>query len=226
MTKCGINSNDPSEYSLYDIFWGMPMDYPLWYLRDLICMTILTPVFYYLFSKIRLWGLILLTIGYLSTFETGISGLSSTAIMFFGVGAYLGMEKSDVIELSEKYKNIAFGLSAILLFFSIYMNGKPIHEYIIRWFVISGIISTVNIFCKIQIESILGKVFISLSSTVFFIYAVHEIYIINWLKGFYMRTFLYQYEFGKLFIYFTLPFICVGICLFLYFSSKNSVFLL
>ncbi len=141
--------------------------------------------------------------------------------LFFGVGAYFGMGKRNIIELSKTYSNITFTLSGILLLISIYTNGHPIHEYIVRCFVILGIFSILNIFSMIQTSSIFSKVCIYLSSTVFFIYAVHEIYIINWLKGFSMRTFLDQYEFGKLFIYFTLPFICIGICLFLYFSLKK-----
>lgn len=33
-----------------------PIDYPLWYLRDLIVMTFFSFVFYYLFRYLKLWG--------------------------------------------------------------------------------------------------------------------------------------------------------------------------
>ena len=39
-------------------FWGGPINYPLWYIRDLICLSLLAPLFYYLIRYVK-WGSIL-----------------------------------------------------------------------------------------------------------------------------------------------------------------------
>ena len=56
-----------------------------------------------------------------------------------------------------------------------------------------------------------------LSGTVFFIYAAHEVYIINWTKGFFSRTSLADSGSGLMISYILIPFITLGVCLGLYF---------
>lgn len=36
--------------SIYTLLWGMPANFPLWFMRDLFCMSILSPLFYYFFK--------------------------------------------------------------------------------------------------------------------------------------------------------------------------------
>lgn len=68
--------------SLYMLFWHTPVNYPLWFLRDLICMSALSPLFYAFFKYLKIYGLLILLALYLSVWETNIAGLSMTAIMF------------------------------------------------------------------------------------------------------------------------------------------------
>ena len=45
--------------SLYMLFWHTPVNYPLWFLRDLICMSALSPLFYAFFKYLKIYGLLL-----------------------------------------------------------------------------------------------------------------------------------------------------------------------
>lgn len=83
--------------SLYMLFWHTPVNYPLWFLRDLICMSALSPLFYAFFKYLKIYGLLILLALYLSVWETNIAGLSMTAIMFFGAGSYMGIYKKNVL---------------------------------------------------------------------------------------------------------------------------------
>ena len=60
--KSGINS-------LYMLFWHTPVNYPLWFLRDLICMSALSPLFYAFFKYLKIYGLLILLALYLSVWE-------------------------------------------------------------------------------------------------------------------------------------------------------------
>ena len=77
------------------LFWHTPVNYPLWFLRDLICMSALSPLFYAFFKYLKIYGLLILLALYLSVWETNIAGLSMTAIMFFGAGSYMGIYKKE-----------------------------------------------------------------------------------------------------------------------------------
>ena len=56
--------------SLYMLFWHTPVNYPLWFLRDLICMSALSPLFYAFFKYLKIYGLLILLALYLSVWET------------------------------------------------------------------------------------------------------------------------------------------------------------
>ena len=68
----------------------------------------------------------------------------------------------------------------------------------------------------IQTELIFSLIIMAMLA-VFFIYAAHEIYIINWTKGFFSRTSLADSGGGLMLSYLLIPFITLGVCLGLYY---------
>lgn len=204
------------EHSFLELIW-MPIDLPLWFLRDLICMTLLAPFFYYLLRYTKIYGLLALLVLYLTTWDTNIPGFSMTAILYFGLGAYLGIYKKIFLKYCMKFGRIAFVLAFILLILSTFYNGiEPLHEYIIRFFIPLGMIVAVSLMNKMINIFYFRNLFIKLSPTVFFIYAIHEFYIKNWLKGAFYRTPLADSGGGMLIGYVLMPFMALFICLILY----------
>ncbi|WP_316740799.1 acyltransferase [Pedobacter antarcticus] len=202
--------------SFYEIFWGGPFLFPLWYLRDLICMMVLSPVFYFFLKYGKGLTLSLIIVGYLTTWELNITGLSSTAFLFFGTGAFMGIFKYDLTMLGARYKGCKFLISALFLGMVSYFTATPYYEYLIRFFIISGVISALCI-GNMLLKTKKVKFYLSaLSSSVFFIYAIHEMYIINWLKGGFAKLPMANNEWGKFIAYFTIPIVCLIVCLCLY----------
>lgn len=208
---------DIQPQSLYELFWKGPVNFPLWYLRDLICMSLLAPLFYYLFRCLGKYGIFILIVLYLTTWEIHFPGLSMTAFMFFGLGAYLGIYKNNILELCLKYK-VMCGIGAFLSFCcAIYNNGYEYSEYFTRAFVLFGVITAINTMNWVIGHESWKKKLGNLSVTVFFIYAVHEIYIINWMKGLFGRIFVVETGDRLLISYLSIPAITISICLALYF---------
>ncbi len=209
------------DYSIIELLW-MPINFPLWYVRDLMCMVVCTPLFYLLFKYLRSWGLLFLTIAYLTTWETDIPGFSMTAIYYFGVGAYWGICKKNIVDTLSPFKRWSYTLTPILLLIATYYNGvEPEHEYWIRPFIIVGVCSFFLLMNSLIENELIRKWCLKLSPTVFFVYAIHEFYIKNWLKGAFSRTPLADSGWGMMIGYILIPFAALIICLILYILWKK-----
>lgn len=69
-----------------------PLVEPLWYLRELMVMVILSPIFYFFISKGGHWFLTLLMVGYVFSKADVYPILSGSAWCFFGIGGYLSIK--------------------------------------------------------------------------------------------------------------------------------------
>ena len=225
LSKLGVREDDMyaeiKDGHYYEVLWGGPLLFPFWYIRDLICMVVLTPLFYLLFKYLKVLGLLLLVITYLMVWELNVPGLGTTAFLFFGAGAFLGQHKYDLMALGLNYKSWIVSAAVIFLAIAAYYNATPFYEYWIHPFVLFGVAAVLcagNVLVKtVKLKSHL----LNLSSSVFFIYAVHSIYIINWLKGGFSKSSLSGQAWGRLLIYFTVPIICLLICMCLYQLMKK-----
>ena len=219
--KLGIAQHDSISYyldnSLLYLMW-LPVDLPLWYLRDLICMTILTPVFFLYFNSLGRYGVLLFSLlyvfsDYLIDFPPG---LASTSIFFFGIGAYMSLSGKNMLEFAFRHKSMAYILFFPTLFLSTYINNQhEVYEVCVRIFVIVGIIAFTNVIYELSKNERFSNMMIRLSPTVFFIFAFHELYIKNWLKGLTYRTPLADSAWGMIVGWILMPMaaaiICIGI---------------
>lgn len=198
-----------------------PINQPLWSLRDLIVMTFFAPVFFYIFRYLKGWGLVLLLLIYLSTLELPIRGFSMVAIFFFGAGSYFGIEKRNLLADLIPFKWLSYIGATVLVFLATISHTTPYYEYLIRCFVPLGIISAITLTHTLsQRNRKLFNSFISLSSSVFFIYAVHELYLKNWVKGAFFRTPLADSGWGMIVGYILMPLVLLAICLVIYYLLK------
>lgn len=209
--------------SVYDMLWKAPIDYPLWYLRDLLIMALFSPFFFVLKKYLKLFGLALLLIFYLSCIEIPIPGFSATAIFFFGLGSYITIDPSAFVNFINKF--CLFLIIGMLTFLALatYNNGKPLYEFIIRCFTIFGTFSIIYLGNKLQNREKIKNLLIDLSNTVFFIYAIHIIYIINWSKGTFAKINFFNNGYGQIIGYFLLPLVVVAACLLIYYLMKKLI---
>lgn len=172
---------------LFWILWKMPIDFPLWYVRDLMCMVVLAPLFYFVIKRLGYWGIILLGLWYFSTLETNIPGFSSTAFFYFGLGAYFGCKNKNILDVSSRFGRTALWIGIPLLVVASVLNGTVFQEYLVRLFCPFGIIMLFDIARRLP-DTVIQRLS-GLSVTVFFILATHQIYILNWTKGLFGRLF-------------------------------------
>lgn len=198
------------------IFWEGPINYPLWYLRDLIVIIIVSPILFYFLKYTNYLGLICIYIIYLFYHSVIFPGLSMKSIFYFSVGIYLATRQIDFLAVTSKSKSLIYIISTILLLYCVLSNDSPYRELYSRLFLPLDVMSMVNIFTSHYKYEKVRHILLKLSSSTFFIYAIHEIFIINWIKGFIYRYEILSTGIGKIITYFIGPILCVAICLLLF----------
>lgn len=203
--------------SLGSMIWES-IDAPLWYIRDLMCMMLLSPLFYYWVKYTKLIGILLLYAYYVSGINIPVPGLSSTAIFFFGIGAYLSLNKKYIGDVFWSMRYIAlivtltFPLVAIIFF-----DKTTTSDILVRLYCPMGSITIVNMInVLIRRSAGIKAFFIKYSPMVFFVYAVNELYILNWVKGAYARLPYSDTLFIKLCSFILIPLTTVWLCILLF----------
>lgn len=197
------------------LYWLVsgPADFPLWYLRDLIIMSAAAPIFYWA-SKWAKWPFLLFLTG-LYFLSPNLSIPSMQAVFFFGLGVWMGTHKLDFLPLCRKVKVPAFVVAALLLPLATSQVCRPAHTFLINLFIPFGIISFLNLFDSLITERKWCEKLCGLSKYVFFIYAAHEIYILGWTRGLFLRLLGPSYISAYL-RFFIVPLAVLVICIVLY----------
>ena len=226
MQKAGFSSDGDWGYfqslDLYHIFYS-PLNEPLWYLRDLICMVIISPLFYLLLRYAKHLGMLLLTVWYLSALEIGISGFSLTAIFYFGLGAFYSICRRDMLKDFTRLKVFPLIISVLIISIgTIWDNTGTTKEYWLRPALILGVVGSFALADRlIQTQEGFKNLCLKMAGNVFFIYAVHEIYIKNWLNGFFSRIPMMDHYAVKYVGYFIQPLILLAVSLLLNYLVKR-----
>ena len=200
------------------IFWLGPANYPLWYMRDLLCMVVISPLFYLLFRYLKIYGLLLIYLLYILNIELGVIGLSSTAIFYFGLGAYLGLFKMNLLEKSLQLRYIAMPLTLILPVVATLIYGKSeMYEYIIRFFIPFGLVTLMSMIYRCRDNNSISSFLKNSERFVFFIYVAHSFLIIGWVKGFFARlSFIKANALGDFVSYLLIPMVTILLCVIIY----------
>lgn len=93
-----------------------PQDYPLWFVRELIIVVLCTPFISYLLKHTRYYFLCLLGISWfiLGHWEIGHLKQLLTAFFFFSWGAYMSINKKDMLVEFGKYTRLSTILYVLL----------------------------------------------------------------------------------------------------------------
>ncbi len=193
-----------------------PANFPLWFMRDLIFMTLLFPIFYWVIKLFGIYGAIILSGIYLSGVipDRGICHFSS--IFFFYMGCFWGTRniRFPIIKSSSVYLSFYF----ITLIVAFVLYGSIGGLYWNRIYLMIGVfmvfVISYNNILKRNIE-----VISLLSTSSFFIYVSHKL-------GFtYLSKLLFNYLPSSYYLstlqFLVAPCITVGLCLVVYICIKR-----
>lgn len=208
------------------LLFTTPILIPLWFLRDLIIVSIFSPAIFFVVKRFRLLAIVILFLCYVSRVWTIIPGFSITAFFYFSLGAYFSIHRINMINWTNKRKNIILTLTILLFTFCILFDGtnSMIGYYIFPFYVCFGVL-TLFILIFYLTRKFDWRPNRLLISSCFFIYAIHaftlpvgnpltichELLIAN----------CFNLPFGNLISYMLSPLITIAFCIAVYMLMKR-----
>lgn len=197
--------------------FAYPIAYQFWFIRDLIVCVIFSPILFLLISKIKVIWICFAGLGWLLGMRIpiiGIYGFSIDSIFFFSLGAYISIYKIDLIALFKDMKLLAFLYPVIAITDLLSMN-ESYNAYIHNIGILCGIV-----FIFLLVADLLEKNTIRpvpfLTSASFFIFAIHDPWLLRQLRKLFYRFINPQTDMGMCVSYFMLVLAVVFISLIIY----------
>ena len=157
-----------------------PANMPLWFLRDLMVVSLFTPIIYILGKKLGYCLMAVLTILYLSGICAFIPGLSAYAIYFFSFGAFLSIRSMDLIETFKRLEWPAYGLSIIFAISMLLTYQASIFSSLMLCFRLTG---TIAVFCLASriLSSTNRRLPQVVCNSSYFIYLAHYVFFFSFI---------------------------------------------
>jgi hypothetical protein len=157
-------------------FMSLPCDGPLWFLRDLIVVSLLSPLIYLFVKRLKIWGMAILLIAYIFKIWFNLPGFSIDAFFYFTLGAYLSVNHQNIVAIAHRYRYFVIPMTLILFAFECYYDGisTPIGYYIAPIYCILGVFALFYIASRLIMRyHIKPNKF--LVSSCLFVYAIHTL---------------------------------------------------
>jgi len=193
-----------------------PIAYQFWFVRDLIIISILSPIIYLIINKLKIFGLFLL--GFLWSVQIPYVGDQLIrGLFFFALGAWFSINKKTFIDYFIRIKNNAFVLFLIFLVSDItIIISYGVNYYVHNVTIILGLISVFNLaYVLLEKNKISNNVF--LSSASFYVFAIHDPWLMRYVSLGMRMLFKPQSDIGFLVWYFAVVIVVTLLCLSFYY---------
>ncbi len=177
-----INTFWNSEYGVFPAHeptgYIFPQNNALWFLRDLMVLALLSPIIYTLLKGGKPYAIYIAAVMWLLTdyFTFNAIYFPFQGLFFFSLGAYLSINKRDIITLFRQWRIAA--VFFYLLFSVLYMQLRHIHPDVASLIkaanMLAGLVVAYNIAAAL-LQSGICKVNTRLASSAIFIYLAQTI---------------------------------------------------
>ena len=198
------------------IFWnaqdGMPLDYPLWFIRDLILLTAASPLVYALCRYLKGFGLLLLAVLLFGFLHRRVD------LFFYVLGAFLSLSGRNLLALAGRVKWPAAALTAVLLCLlpTTFRHQPEVYFYLLNLLKFSGCAAAFAfVGAGLEKGCLHDHPFLARSS--FFLFAAHGILVLDDFARYFMLHVTASR--GELYYccdIFVRTFLTVGFCLLLF----------
>lgn len=156
---------------------GYPINVPLWFLRDLMCIVLITPLIH-LVLKGKNTGCIIIVALIVLWYSGFISKRLITGLCFFSIGAYISIHRIDMLKLCNRplFWTIVYLSFAFAVFLSVEFLPKFDPTYIKRMAILSGVPFAYS-FSYFLLKNGYCTVTPLLSQVSFFIYVSHGLFV-------------------------------------------------
>lgn len=198
-----------------DMNIGGPIDFPLWYVRDLILLVLASPIIYWLIRKLKSVFVVLMGIVWFFNLQLsiGIPLLSGQSLFFFPLGAYFAINRVDFVEIAKKawWAPFAFFIIAPV---GAMVWSEPVCNLLPKAIIIIGCIAVFRM-ASYFLEKKQVKINTFLSNSSFFVFALHGL-LITKMMNIAIKVVPSDAPGMGLLLFFVVPAITIVICLITY----------
>ncbi len=157
-----------------------PANMPLWFLRDLIIVSLLTPIIYTGVRRLGYWLLGMLTVVYLSGVCAFIPGLSAYAVFFFTLGAFLSIRKKGLVDTFLRFECPAYILTTCFGIAMLITYHMPVFSSLMLCFRLTAAVAVFNLAFRIlsSTNQRLPKI---VCDSNYFIYLAHYVFFFSFV---------------------------------------------
>lgn len=154
--------------------WSGPIDLQLWFVRNLMVYTLVSPIIYAIIKYLKKISIIILALCFVSGIFINVPGINASSFFFFTFGSYFSINKLDILDCLGKYKIWFSFIFFIFLFLSLLITENQTVNLIRPFFIISYVMAALSISKSIfkKFPKVSGLLYKNSNST-FFIYAFH-----------------------------------------------------
>lgn len=212
---------DYNRHDWINIFWAMDSGGPicgqLWFMRDLMAVSILSPLIYYFVKYCKIYGVAALGALWLTDTWVSVPGFSIAAIFFFTLGAWFSINRHDFTSVFYSKRRLVTSIYLTIVAFDLWLWHGNITQtdYVHRAGILFGMTAVV---CWTAYGVTKDKLPVSavLAGSSFFIFAYHGVPTVSLAKIF-MKTCSPDSEWLLVLGYVAIPVIvvCVGISIYM-----------
>ena len=170
---------------------GYPMSMPLWFLRDLMVLVVLSYPIGKMLEWSKGWVLLLMAVWWFPGHEK-FFGFGADCLFYFSLGAWMGLKRIDFVSLVRKVRVPGYLLALLMTgveFYLTYTSYVQTHTLEFVWipfnlFVLCLMVATLNIGASI-VEKEKHTLLITLASCSFFLFAAHIVFMQPIMEGLY-----------------------------------------
>lgn len=157
-----------------------PANMPLWFLRDLIVISLLSPIVFVAVRYLGRWLLAVMTVWYLSGVCAFTPGLSAYAVMFFTLGAYCSINKQELTVVMRRTETAAYLLSAVLAVAMLLTWGTAVFSSLMLAFRLAGAVAVINVGRRLM-EWTPKRIPTVVSRSSYFLYLAHYVFFMSFI---------------------------------------------
>lgn len=169
----------------FDNYMTAPADMPLWFLRDLMGVTLLAPLLYKVLSSRRCasWLVVLLVVLFLSGVGAfALPGLSVCALCFFTLGAWVAICCGDLVGWARRWELPACALSPVLLVAMLVTYRQPVFSSLMLAFRLTGAVTVLCLASRLlSVTSRRLPAVVCRSS--YLLYLGHYVFFLSWVDN-------------------------------------------
>ena len=161
-----------------------PIDVPLWFLRDLIVVTVFSPLIYLMIKRLKIFAVLIFFVAYVMSFWVVWHGFGVAAFFYFTLGTYFAINGKNIVVFCSRYSKLI--IAVVIIFFILFLTRWISDDYksiVKNLFFVSAVFTAFFVASRLVIYKGVKASPLLLSSC-FFIYACHAAALPKSLLGF------------------------------------------